>query len=96
MSSPDFWLDEEGQYWVAVAEHPDREAAQLFAEDLSGDKMRFAGRLETWLRDCPVEHLCFGESNCHCDYHEEEVCQPEHLVDVWHFVSKDLPRGAYQ
>jgi len=96
MSIPEFWLDEEGQYWVAVAEHPDREAAQLFAEDLSGDKMRFAGRLETWLRDCPVEHLCFGESNCHCDYHEEEVCQPEHLVDVWHFMSKDLPRGACQ
>jgi hypothetical protein len=90
MSAPAFWLNEDGDYWVAVEEHPEQAEAATFMESFADEPVRFAGRKTESLRDCPIDHLCLGEPNCHCDYHEDEACSPARDVDVWHFISKSI------
>lgn len=89
--TPQFWLDDDGSFWISAVDHPDaRKAGEALLDLIDGfyfneddGALVCEGRRMVSLRDCPLD-------DCEGHYDEatgRELDCPEFVRDVWEFAS---------
>lgn len=96
--TPEFWLDDDGSFWISALDHPDpNEAGEALRDLIDGfyfneddGALVCEGRGMVSLRDCPLDD---------CEGHHDEGGRvldcPEFRRDVWAFTTMERWGNAW-